>query len=283
MYLDCHTHVFPEHRMGKLVRWIHRALPDHGVPLDTTPDQAVADLRRNGAVRWANLLFPVWPNEARSLHAWGAELAERYPEMTPFGGVRPDDDDPLGVVEEAIDGFGMAGLKFHPYVQGFVPWDERLAPVLDYLEAAGRPIYVHTGYELWYGETFDRAGLEGMLRDRPGLPVVLPHIGYPDFEWAFTLADRHPLVWLDVTNVAGSILLVDPDDPEHARQADAFRSGLTRFHGRVMFGTDHPAGMGTVEEILDHLDRFDVPAADREALLMTTAATFFDRYGRQRP
>lgn len=283
MYIDCHTHVLPPVRMGKLVRWIYRAFPDHGVPTDITPDEAIADLRRNGAVRWANLLFPVWENEAPSLHAWGAELAERYPEMTPFGGVRPEDDDPLGVVEEAIEHYGMAGLKFHPFVQRYVPWDPRLKAVLDYLEAAAKPIYVHTGYEAWYGHDFDHAGFEEMLAARPGLPVVLPHIGYPDFEWAFRLAADHNNVWLDVTNVAGSIVLIEPDDPEHRRQADEFREGVSRFRGRIMFGTDHPAGMGPIERIFTNLDRFDIPEADREALLIGTAATFFDRYCRTRP
>ena len=97
--------------------------------------------------------------------------------------------------------------------------------------------------------TFDHAGFEEMLAARPGLPVVLPHIGYPDFEWAFRLAADHNNVWLDVTNVAGSIVLIEPDDPEHRRQADEFREGVSRFRGRIMFGTDHPAGMGPIERI----------------------------------
>jgi predicted TIM-barrel fold metal-dependent hydrolase len=202
------------------MEWMHRSFPDQGVPVDVTPDEAVAELRRNGAVRWANLLFPIWENEAVSLHAWGAELAERYPEMTPFGGVLADDTDPLGIVEEAIEHHGMAGLKFHPFVQRTMPWDPRLAPVLDYLERGHKPVYVHTGYERWYGQDFDYASLEGMIEEHPDLPVVLPHIGYPSFEWAYTLAAAHPNVWLDVTNVAGSIILIDPGAPQYRRLAD---------------------------------------------------------------
>lgn len=283
VYTDCHTHVLPPKRLGKLMKWIHRSYPGQGVPADITSEEAVAELRRNGAVRWANLLFPIWSNEAPSLHAWGAEMAERYPEMTPFGGVLADDPDPLGIVQEAVERHGMAGLKFHPFVQRTMPWDPRLRPVLDYLERGGRPVYVHTGYEQWYGQDFDYPALEEMIADRPRLPVVLPHIGYPDFEWAYRMAERHENVWLDVTNVAGSIILIDPDDDEHRRLADLFRHGVSRLAGRIMFGTDHPAGMGPVEVIFEGLDRFDIPESDREALVMTTAASFFDRYGRPRP
>jgi predicted TIM-barrel fold metal-dependent hydrolase len=282
VYIDCHTHILPQDRMTKLVRWAHRGLIARGVPPDITPDQAVADLRRNGAVRWANLLFPLFPNEAQGLHAWGAELAERYPEMTPFGGVLADDPDPLGVVQEAIERHGMAGIKFHPMVQRFVPWDERLRPVLHYLEGGSRPVYVHTGYEDWYGWSFDREGLERMLDDYPDLPVVLPHVGYPDLEWGFGLAERFPNVWLDLTNVVGSIRMFD--EAEAAERTGAIlRAGLNTAAGRVMMGTDHPAGMGTIEEIFEELNRFDLEERVREQLLVETAARFFDLYGRPRP
>jgi len=270
-------------RLGKLMEWMHRMFPQQGVSIDITPDEAVAQLRSNGAVRWANLLFPIFENEAPSLHLWGAEMAERYPEMTPFGGVRADDSDPLGVVQEAIERHGMAGLKFHPGVQRTMPWDPRLAAVLNYLEREAKPVYVHTGYPEWYGPNFYFDALAKMIADHPGLPIVLPHIGYPEFEWAYKLAEAHPNVWLDVTNVAGSIVLIDPDDPEHRRLADLFREGVSSLKGRIMFGTDHPAGMGPIETIFEGLDRLDLSESDREALLMTTAASFFDRYGRPRP
>ncbi len=133
--------------MGDLMRWIHRAVLDFSVPVDITADQAIADLRQAGAVRWANLLFPLSPGEASVLHAWNQQLAERVPEITPFGGVHADDQDPLAVVQEAVESYEMAGLKFHPMVQEFNPWDQRLAPVLNYLDEAGLPIYVHTGHD----------------------------------------------------------------------------------------------------------------------------------------
>lgn len=283
MYLDCHTHLLPPERTAKLMRWIHRALPGHPVPLSTTAESAISDLRRNGALRWANLLFPLVVGEAPSLHTWGARLAEDHPEITPFGGVMADDPDPLGIVQEAIEVFGMAGLKFHPMMQRFVPWDPRLKSVLVYLERQRKPLYIHTGYDAWYGYELDRAGLEAMLGRYAALPVVLPHLGFPDLAWGFGLARRFPNVWLDITNVAGSITQLPAGSEEAETLGRVFTGGLAEYAGRVMMGTDHPAGMSSIEGIFEQLARFDIPESVREEVLVTTAGRFFDRYGRPRP
>lgn len=279
-YYDCHTHLFPDRRMGGLMRWIHRAIPDFSVPVDITADRAIADLRARGAVRWANLLFPIAPGEARSLHAYGAELAERIPEITPFGGVHAEDDDAAEVVEEALTLHGMAGLKFHPMVQGFDPWDPRLATALDVCEAAGAPIYIHTGYDDWYGHHIDRAGMEQMLTERPNLPVVLPHVGFPDLAWAIGLADRHPQVWLDLTNVPGSFAWMPQPDGDALRQL--LHDAVRRLRDRVLVGTDYPAGMGNLDEILEQYESVGFPEDLLEHLMVVSTKAFFDRFGRPR-
>lgn len=279
-YFDCHTHLFPEKRLGGLMRWINRAVPDFDVPVDITADQAIADLRAAGAVRWANLLFPIAAGEAATLHAWGRALADRVEEITPFGGVHVDDPDPLEVVEEAIEHHGMAGLKFHPMVQQFDPWDPRLAQVLRYVETGGYPIYVHTGYDDWYGHQLDRAGMERMLVDHPRLPVVIPHVGFPDLEWGFSLADRFPQIWLDLTNVPGSFSWMGREEEELIATLHA---GVARHRDRVLVGTDYPAGMGNLELILSQFERVGIDASLLEHVMVRSTAAFFDRFGRPRP
>jgi predicted TIM-barrel fold metal-dependent hydrolase len=277
-FYDCHTHLFPTERMGGLMRWIHRAVLDFKVPVDITADQAVRDLRAAGAVRWANLLFPIAPGEAAELHAWGQELAERVPEITPFGGVHADDPDPLAVAQEAVERFEMAGFKFHPMVQQFNPWDPRLGQVLSYLERERLPIYIHTGYDEWYGHDFDRAGMEAMLEEYPDLPVVLPHVGFPDLDWGFSLADRFPQVWLDLTNVPGSFSWMETPDGLIA----TLHAGMSRHRDRVLMGTDYPAGMGNLDEILAHFHSVGIEESLLEHVMVTSTAAFFDRYGRPR-
>ncbi len=278
-FYDCHTHLFPSDRMGGLMRWIHRAVLDFKVPVDITAKEAVRDLRQAGAVRWANLLFPIGPNEAPSLHAWGRKLADRVPEITPFGGVHIDDADPLAVVQEAIEEYEMAGLKFHPMVQGFDPWEPRLAAVLAYLADRDLPIYIHTGYDQWYGHEYDRAGLEKMLETYPRLPVVLAHVGFPDLEWGLSLAERFPQVWLDLTNVPGSFAWMDTPD----ELLVLFREGLLRHRDRTLMGTDYPAGMGSIDEILAQFESIGIEESLLEHVMVTSTKAYFDRYGRPRP
>lgn len=261
------------------MRWIHRAVLDFKVPIDTTADDAVADLRAAGAVRWANLLFPLSPGEASALHAWGKQLAERVPEITPFGGVHIDDPDPLAVVQEAVESFEMAGLKFHPMVQRFYPWDPRLAGVLAYLDDRKLPVHVHTGYDKWYNHDYDRGGLEGMLERYPGLPVVLAHVGFPDLEWGFSLAERFPQVWLDLTNVPGSLAWMNASE----QQIQLFRDRLSRNRDRALMGTDYPAGMGNLDEILGQFSSIDVDGDVLEHVMAVSTARYFDLYGRPAP
>jgi len=277
-FYDCHTHLFPVERMGGLMRWIHRAVLDFKVPVDITAEQAVCDLRAAGAVRWANLLFPIGPGEAVGLHRWGHDLAERVPEITPFGGVHAADPDPLAVVQEAVEQYGMAGLKFHPMVQRFDPWDARLGEVLGYLERRGLPIFIHTGYDEWYQHEFDREGMNEMLREYPELPVVLPHVGFPDLEWGFSLADQFPQVWLDLTNVPGSFAWMNsPDD-----LFTTLHDGMNRHRDRVLMGTDYPAGMGDLDEILEQFHSVGIEEGLLEHVMLKSTAAFFDRYGRPR-
>jgi predicted TIM-barrel fold metal-dependent hydrolase len=264
--------------MGGLMRWIHRAVLDFKVPADITADQAVTDLRAAGAVRWANLLFPIGPNEAQGLHAWGRDLANRVPEITPFGGVHVDEDDPLAVVQEAVEEFEMAGLKFHPMVQQFNPWDRRLTRVLAYLDGLGLPIYIHTGYDKWYEHNFDRVGLEAMLETHPSMPVVLAHVGFPDLEWGFSLAKRFPQVWLDLTNVPGSFAWLGTTD-----LLALFLDGLAEHRDRCLMGTDYPAGMGNLEEILTQFNSIGIDDGLLEHVMVKSTAAYFDRYGRPRP
>lgn len=278
MFFDCHTHLFPADRMGGLMRWIHRAILDFKVSVDITADQAVQDLRNAGAVRWANLLFPIGPGEAPSLHEWGQELAERVPEITPFGGVHIDDEDPLGVVQEAIEHYEMAGLKFHPMVQQFNPWDRRLSSVLSYLDDNILPIYIHTGYDEWYGHNYDRNGLEQMLETYPSMPVVLAHMGFPDLDWGFSLAEKFPQVWLDLTNVPGSFSWMDTSD----ELMESFRAGLSKHRDRSLMGTDYPAGTGNLQEILAQFTSTGIEESLLEHIMVTSTKAYFDRYGRPR-
>ena len=118
-----------------------------------------------------------------------------------------------------------------------------------------------------------------MLTDYPALPVVLAHVGFPDLEWGFSLAQRFPQVWLDLTNVPGSFGWIDSPPG----LLDTFKRGLSQHRDRCLMGTDYPAGMGDLTEILRQFHSVGIDEELLEHVMVKSTASYFDLYGRPRP
>ena len=287
-YIDCHTHLIPTKRLRKLMEWTRTFMPDHPVPLDITVEGVIDDLRRSGAKRWVNLLYPVWEGESRELNRFGAKLADQYSEITTFAGVHITDRDPLAVTREAIEELGLYGLKFHPMVQRFSPADPVFESSFSFLEEKEKALYLHTGFDEWYGYTFPLVDIERIVSNYPDLAVVLSHFCFPHLDRAFDLAGRFPNVWLDLTNVFGTLSMMKQGDDTPLVNPD-METGLSavlekRLPGiahRVIFGTDHPAGMGDLELIFSDMSTFNIDDGTLEQVLQKTPNVFLDRYGRQ--
>lgn len=278
-WIDAHVHLLPKERLAGLMRWIHRAFPDHPVPLDTTLEQNLDDLRRAGVRLCFNLMFSLSPGEAPALNRFSAAVAREHPWVVPFGCVHPEEEEPLAVVEEAIEGLGLAGLKFHPMVQRADPWAERMRPVYAWMEEKRKPIFFHSGFDEWYGHWVPTASFVNILSSYPGLPVVIAHMLFPRFDEAFDLLERFPQVTFDLTNVLGALKLgANARGGEPLSEAALLREGLERWSERVMLGTDHPAGMGDVETILRDLRDFGLSAGATENLLHGAAERFIERH-----
>ena len=245
--VDPHVHLLPPERTAGLMRWLHRGLPGVAIPVDITPEQALADLRAAGARQVVNLLFPLRAGEAEELHRHGAALSDREPDVIPIGGVHREDTDPESVVRAAIEDHGMRGLKLHPMVQRFSPGDPALVPAIAALAGYAMPLYVHTGFDEWYGWGYDLGELEEIAARHPEIPLVLCHCAFPRLEWAAAMARRHPQVWLDTTNVFASIELAPAPSREQllGKLEDLFSAAPDR----IFFGTDYPAAMGSLAEL----------------------------------
>lgn len=263
--VDPHVHLLPAARTAGLMRWLHRALPDVGIPADITAEDALADLHAAGGNVLVNLLFPLEAGEAEELHAFGAELSRMDPSVIPVGGVHADDLDPEAVVRSAIEEHGMRGLKLHPMVQRFSPGHPALEPAIAALAEYGLPLYVHTGFDEWYGWGYDLGELERIAERHPSIPLVLCHCAFPRLEWAAEMAQRHPHVWLDTTNVFGSIALAPSPESrgELERQLEELFEAAP---DRIFFGTDYPAAMGTLDELHGQVANSPVAGSQLELL-----------------
>jgi predicted TIM-barrel fold metal-dependent hydrolase len=281
--IDVHVHLYPERRFGGLMRWIHREIPGHPVPVDITVPQAVADLRAAGVERFFSAVFPLAPGEAGELNRFNASLAREIPEMIPLGTVHQDEADPAAVVKEALGDLGLKGIKLHPMMMGMAPSDLRLGPVYALLEEAGLPLLAHTGFEEGSGRKVDQEGWERLFGSYPRLTFLLAHAFFPDLPYAFSLLPRFGNVLLDLTNIPGMFLWKgDPLPFSISRPAwgrEEFLSAIENHSGRIVFGSDHPAGMGTMEEIVLQVETLGLSEGTVEKILYGNAREFLDRAG----
>ncbi len=281
--IDAHVHRYPPRRLGGLMRWVHRGMPGHPVPLGITVDEAVADLRAAGVESFFAAVFPIVPGEARELNRFNAELARRVPGMIPLGTAHQDDDDPGAVAAEALGPLGLKGIKLHPMVMGMAPGDPRMAQVYAAVQEAGRPLLVHTGFEEGYGRTPEKEQWEGLFAAYPRLTFVLAHAFFPDLAYAFSLLPRFGNVLLDLTNVIGMLRWTDGPLPFGISRSPwgeaEFAAALDANASRVLFGSDHPAGMGTMRDIVRQVETLGLEKETVERILYGNARALIDRLG----
>jgi uncharacterized protein len=285
---DSHVHILPGRRTRGLVRWIKKTLPGHPSREDYSPEDIVRELRSCGVVKIFNLVFPLRDSETESLNVFSKEMATVFEEVIGFGSMHLETRGKDRVANRCVCELGLAGIKLHPYVQGFDAFSEPFEPLYRELNRLERPFLVHTGFDAFYNRTQNLVYLEGILRRYPDMPVVLVHSLFPRFGLAGRLMDEYPQLYLDMTNVMTSLrfLLDTPGSPRFedmvpsaiSDNLDGFFAVIEKHADRIMFGTDHPAGMWSVEKIYADFDSFTFPERVRRRLLYDTARDFYYRY-----
>jgi len=268
--------------MRGLVRWILKAWPRHPVPETVTAQDIINDLKHEGVTHFFNLAYPLKSEETGPLNDFNIGFCRETPGAIPFASLHPDTADKAEVGERALEA-GFVGFKFHPFVQGFDPWERRMDPLYEFLQEAGRPVLLHTGFEAFYKKPMPVSELEKMLNRFPRLPVVFVHMAFPELEWAFKMLDERPDLYLDATNVLACLrpryrpMLAAV--PGGDKLPEVLFDGLERHRGRVIYGSDHPAGMGGLREIYHDLEILPVDAETVRAMRGGAARAFIERFG----
>lgn len=281
--IDIHVHLYPPKRLGSLMRWVRRGMPGHPVPVEITILQVVDDLRKAGVEKFFSAVFPLAPGEARELNRFNAELARSVPGMIPLGTAHQADDDPESVAREALGVLGLKGIKLHPLVMGMEIGDPRMAGVYALAQEAGLPLLIHTGFEPGNGRNTRREEWEKLLRSYPRLTFLLAHTFFPDLESGFSLLGRFENIFLDITNILG--MLDWPEGPlpfgvPRSRWGkEEFLSAVEANSSRILFGSDHPAGMGTMGEIVRQVETSGLREETVERVLYGNARSLLTRLG----
>ncbi len=279
--IDSHVHVLPEARLGGLMRWIKRGFPAHPVSVDVSARDILSDLQAEGVTHFFNFAYPLKVEETEGLNEWNLDFCKKTPGAIPFASLHQDTQDKAKVARAYLDS-GFLGFKFHPFVQKFDPWDERMLPFYEAVEEEGKPVFFHTGFEAFYAMKMPTKELEGLLGRFPRLPVIFVHMAFPDLAWAFRMLDEYPYLYLDATNVLSCVRPPFQDwlknTPGCQRVIEELLEGLEKYHERVMFGSDHPAGMGGLSEIYRDLEDLGVSESVKESLKAGTAKSFIERF-----
>ncbi|MEC4570008.1 amidohydrolase family protein [Streptomyces virginiae] len=234
--VDVHTHFMPERVLEKVWDYFDAVGPLTGVEWPITyrheEEQRVALLREFGVRAFTSMLYPHKPQMAAWLNAWSADFAARTPDCLHTATFYPEEG--VGAYVGQAVAAGARIFKAHLQVGGYDPNDDLLDPVWGLLADAGIPTVIHCGSGPAPGKYTGPAPIARLLARHPRLPLIIAHMGMPEYTDFLDLADRHTAVRLDTT-------MAFTDFSERLSgfpPADLGR--LTDLGDRILLGTDFP-------------------------------------------
>jgi predicted TIM-barrel fold metal-dependent hydrolase len=257
MVIDFHSHIYPDKIAAKAVESI---CAFYTIPMvcDGTVGGLLAHAKQadgSGSIdRFVVFSAAAAPGQVVSINNFIARTVQEHPELTGFGTLHPDFEDPGAEIDRLI-ALGLKGLKFHPDMQLFNIDDERMMKI--YALAEGRlPIVFHTGdYRYEYSHP---KRLAKVLDAFPRLVAVAAHFG----GWSlFDLAVEYLKDRFCYFDVSSSIPFLGKK-----RSAE-----LIRVYGaeRFLFGSDYP--MWDPRRCLQDLYDLDLSAGEQDLILYKNA------------
>ena len=198
---DVHTHFLPPRVAAKVRHQFDSAGPLIGRPWPLhyrgADDELVATLRGLGVRRFSALAYAHRPGMAEFLNDWTADFAARVPEAMRCATFFPEPD-VASYVASRIEA-GTELFKIHVQVGAFHVTDPLLDEAWGLVEDAGVPVVLHAGSGPVATEHTGPGPVAELLRRHPRLPLVIAHLGAPEYAAFLALAEDHPEVRLDTT------------------------------------------------------------------------------------
>ncbi|WP_327682556.1 amidohydrolase family protein [Streptomyces sp. NBC_00467] len=234
--VDVHTHFMPERVLAKVWAYFDAVGPMTGLEWPITyrheEEQRVTLLREFGVRAFTSMLYPHKAGMAAWLNGWAADFAARTPDCLHTATFFPEE----GVetyVREALDR-GARIFKSHLQVGAYDPNDPLLDPVWGLLAEAGVPVVTHCGSGPVAGKHTGPEPVGRLLARHPRLPLVVAHMGMPEYSDFLDLAERYPQVRLDTTMAFTDFSeRMAPFPQQHRRR-------LADLGDRIVLGTDFP-------------------------------------------
>jgi uncharacterized protein len=154
-------------------------------------------------------------------------------------------------------------------VGGFDPNDPLLDDVWGLLAETGIPVVTHCGSGPVPGAHTGPGPIAALLARHPRLPLVVAHLGMPEYAQFLGLAERYDRVLLDTTMAFTAFVEAGAPFP---------RAELPRLEAlgdRVLLGTDFPNIPYSYAHALESLEQAGLSTAWLRAVCHDNAATLF--------
>ncbi|MFJ8391557.1 amidohydrolase family protein [Streptomyces sp. NPDC094144] len=271
--IDVHTHFMPENVLRKVWAYFDSAGPLTGMEWPITyrqdEDERLALLRSFGVLRFTSMLYPHKAGMAAWLNGWAAGFADRVSDCLHTATFFPEE----GVeayVTQALEG-GARVFKSHLQVGAYDPNDPLLDPVWGLLAEAGVPVVTHCGSGPAPGKHTGPEPIGRLLARHPRLPLIVAHMGMPEYAEFLALAEAYPQVRLDTT-------MAFTDFTEGFTPFPAAERGrLAALGDRILLGTDFPNIPYPYAHQLHALERLELGDDWLRAVCHDNAKTLFDR------
>ncbi|MFT4125013.1 MAG: amidohydrolase family protein [Gordonia sp. (in: high G+C Gram-positive bacteria)] len=234
--IDVHTHFMPRQVLDKVWAYFDRAGPLLGrewpITYRADEDARVARLRAFGVRAFSSMLYPHKPDMAQWLNGWAADFAARHPDCLHTATFYPEPT-AAEYVRAAITG-GVRIFKCHIQVGDFSPLDPRLDEVWAQISDAQVPVVIHCGSGPAPGHHTGPGPIATLLRRFPALPLIVAHLGTPEYGEFLDLAERYANVRLDTT-----MSFTDFTEALAPYPADLLPRVADLGH-KILFGSDYP-------------------------------------------
>ncbi len=233
---DVHAHFYPE-PMGSKVRAVFdTAGPLVGRPWPITyrgtDEELVATLTGFGVRRFSQLTYAHKPAMAEFLNDWSAGFADRFPAALRCGTFFPEPGAASYVGARLAAGVEL--WKVHVQVGAFDVTDPLLDEAWGLVAEAGTPVILHAGSGPVATSYTGPGPVAELLRRHPSLPLVIAHLGAPEYDEFVGLAERYARVRLDTTMVFTPFF--DDQSPVPA----TLLPRLAALRDKVLLGSDFP-------------------------------------------
>jgi hypothetical protein len=280
--IDSHVHILPGYRLRGLIKWMHKIVPDHPMPVDLSGIDIITEMTENGITHFFNFVYPIVVAETDKLNQFNADFCRTIKGAIPFASLHPADENKPERAAMALDMTDFAGFKLHPFIQKFDPLDARMDAFYGFARERNKPVVFHTGFDDFYKARLPLATFEKIMKKYPGISLVLAHMGFPDIERAVSMLDDYPDLYLDTTLIPGflsdDLKAFLPKSLTREKLETVLVEAVTRYKGRIFFGSDHPAGWGTHAGIFNDFDLIPLSIEEKQSVQCDAPVEFINKF-----